>query len=283
MNGKRIKVNDFKFKYGQETIFINVYGAFKYKKNSNKYVVYSYDNSKLYYGSLFVRNNEIVIMLSKDDSEELIDKFLNNILSGTSDNNFETISLDKITEAQIIDEGIVTEKFDISRLNELTIPKEKVKQDTTQNEKKKSVSISGIFFALFIIVVVAFFFFNPEAIMGKDKSYACSTEYNNSTLSTIVREEIKFIFDGKGKIKNVTVTSDYIFNSDTRYNKFKNDGEFYKYMDEGDTYKFIDEEKTYRVMSNVEDLREYFSTDDEDSILEYYSEKNYDCKKIETE
>ena len=283
MNGKRIKVNDFKFKDGQETIFINVYGAFKYKKNSNKYVVYSYDNSKLYYGSLFVRNNEIVIMLSKDDSEELIDKFLNNILSGTSDNNFETISLDKITEAQIIDEGIVTEKFDISRLNELTIPKEKVKQDTTQNEKKKSVSISGIFFALFIIVVVAFFFFNPEAIMGKDKSYACSTEYNNSTLSTIVREEIKFIFDGKGKIKNVTVTSDYIFNSDTRYNKFKNDGEFYKYMDEGDTYKFIDEEKTYRVMSNVEDLREYFSTDDEDSILEYYSEKNYDCKKIETE
>ena len=283
MNGKRIKVNDFKFKYGQETIFINVYGAFKYKKNSNKYVVYSYDNSKLYYGSLFVRNNEIVIMLSKDDSEELIDKFLNNILSDTSDNNFETISLDKITEAQIIDEGIVTEKFDISRLNELTIPKEKVKQDTTQNEKKKSVSISGIFFALFIIVVVAFFFFNPEAIMGKDKSYACSTEYNNSTLSTIVREEIKFIFDGKGKIKNVTVTSDYIFNSDTRYNKFKNDGEFYKYMDEGDTYKFIDEEKTYRVMSNVEDLREYFSTDDEDSILEYYSEKNYDCKKIETE
>lgn len=283
MNGKRIKVNDFKFKYGQETIFINVYGAFKYKKNSNKYVVYSYDNSKLYYGSLFVRNNEIVIMLSKDDSEELIDKFLNNILSGTGDNNFETISLDKITEAQIIDEGIVTEKFDISRLNELTIPKEKVKQDTTQNEKKKSVSISGIFFALFIIVVVAFFFFNPEAIMGKDKSYACSTEYNNSTLSTIVREEIKFIFDGKGKIKNATVTSDYIFNSDTRYNKFKNDGEFYKYMDEGDTYKFIDEEKTYRVMSNVEDLREYFSTDDEDSILEYYSEKNYDCKKIETE
>ena len=33
MDGKRIKVNDFKFKYGQETIFINVYGAFKYKKN----------------------------------------------------------------------------------------------------------------------------------------------------------------------------------------------------------------------------------------------------------
>ena len=29
MNGKRIKVNDFKFKYGQETIFINIFGAYK--------------------------------------------------------------------------------------------------------------------------------------------------------------------------------------------------------------------------------------------------------------
>ena len=42
MNGKRIKVNDFKFKYGQETIFINVFGAFKYKKNNNKYVIYDF-------------------------------------------------------------------------------------------------------------------------------------------------------------------------------------------------------------------------------------------------
>ena len=79
MNGKRIKVNDFKFKYGQETIFINVFGAFKYKKNNNKYVIYSYDNSKLYYGSLFIRDNELVIMLSKNDGENLINKFLDDI------------------------------------------------------------------------------------------------------------------------------------------------------------------------------------------------------------
>ena len=79
MNGKRIKVNDFKFKYGQETIFINVFGAFKYKINNNKYVIYSYDNSKLYYGSLFIRDNELVIMLSKNDGENLINKFLDDI------------------------------------------------------------------------------------------------------------------------------------------------------------------------------------------------------------
>ena len=249
MNGKRIKVNDFKFKYGQETIFINVFGAFKYKKNNNKYVIYSYDNSKLYYGSLFIRDNELVIMLSKNDGENLINKFLDDILTGNSDSDFEVISLDKIISAQIIDEGVINKKIDINKLDELTIPKKKTSEVVNENKKKKRISISGIFFALFIVVVVAFFFFNPEVIVGKDKNYVCDREYNHNTLSVFVREEVKLTFSGKGKVKNSVVINNYIFNSDSRYNKFKNNGEFYKYMNEGDTYKFIDEEKTYRVMS----------------------------------
>lgn len=283
MNGKRIKVNDFKFKYGQETVFINVFGAFRYKKNNNKYAVYSYDNSKLYYGSLFIRDKELVIMLSKDDNEDLIDSFLNNVLNNEKNTAFEIISLDNINSAQIIDEGIIKKKIDINKLDELTIPKKKVQEVVNKNKKKKRISISGIFFALFIVVVVAFFFFNPEVIMGKDKKYVCDREYNHNTLSILIREEVKLTFSGKGKIKNSVVTNNYIFNSDSRYNKFKNNGEFYKYMNEGDTYKFVDEEKTYRVMTNIENLGEYFSSEDEDSILEYYNGNNYKCKKIETE
>ena len=39
MIGKRIKVNDYKFVYGQETIYVNVFAAFKNKKNGNKYII----------------------------------------------------------------------------------------------------------------------------------------------------------------------------------------------------------------------------------------------------
>ena len=189
----------------------------------------------------------------------------------------------KNISAQIIDEGVINKKIDINKLDELTIPKKKNSEVVNENKKKKRISISGIFFVLFIVVVVAFFFFNPEVIVGKDKNYVCDREYNHNVLYVFVKEEVKLTFSGKGKIKNSVVTNNYIFNSDSRYNKFKNNGEFYKYMNEGDTYKFIDEEKTYRVMSNIKDLREYFSSEDEDSILEYYNEKNYKCKKIEKE
>lgn len=283
MNGKRIKVNDFKFKYGQETIFINVFGVFKYKKNNNKYVVYSYDNNKLCYGSLFIRNSEIVIMLSKNDDDSLVQRFLEDVLNGNIDDDFEVISLDKIDSAQIIDEGIVNKSFDIDRLKDLTIPKKKIKEEIPENKKKKSLSISGIFFVLFLIVVVAFFFFNPEVIMGKDKNYVCSREYIHKTLSINVKEEIKLTFNGRGKIKAASGTNDYVFNDINYYNKFKDSGEFYKYMDEGNTYKFIDKDKTYRVMDDMDNLNDYYSFEEEDLILEYYNEKNYECKKIETE
>lgn len=284
MIGKKIKVNDFKFKYGQETIFINVYGAFKYKKNNNKYIVYSYDNSKLYYGSLFVRNNELVIMLSKNDSEDLVDKFIDNILDNNDNNkDFDIISLDKIDSVQVIDEGIINKKVDINKLSELTIPINKIQEETNIKPQRRKISIYGIFFILFIIVVIVFFFLNPEIIVGRDKNYICNIEYSHKVLSIPVIEEVKITFNEKNKVKSSAITKDYVFNDAKKYNKFKNNGEFYRYMNEGDTYKFIDENKTYRVMSNVENLSEYFSSDDENSILEYYKEKNYKCKKVEVE
>ena len=69
MIGKKIKLNDYKFTYGQETIILNVFGAFKNIKSGNKYVIYSYDNKKIFYGSFFKRNKEAVIMTSKENSK----------------------------------------------------------------------------------------------------------------------------------------------------------------------------------------------------------------------
>ena len=72
MNGKVIKLNDYKFNFGQETIFLNVFAVFKNIKNGNKYIIYSYDNKKLYSGSTFIKNNEIVIDTDIRNGCELI-------------------------------------------------------------------------------------------------------------------------------------------------------------------------------------------------------------------
>ena len=131
MIGKKIKVNDYNFSYGQETVYLNVYGAFKNTKSGNKYTIYSYDNNnnKLYYGSYFQRGKTAVIMISKDNSKEIIKEFIESILTQKQNEKFEILPLEEINSVEIIDELIYDEPIDISMLHEMTIPKLKVKEE----------------------------------------------------------------------------------------------------------------------------------------------------------
>ena len=164
MFGKVIRLNDFKFTFGQETVYLNVFAVFKNKKSGNKYIIYSYDNKKLYSGSAFIKNNEIVVMISKSEEDAVIKDFTNKLANEEDDDNYEIISLDKVTSIQIIDEKLCNFDVDINKLCDITIPKPEVKKDEVP--PKKSGSIATLFFVIFILIVAAFLFFNPEIFTG---------------------------------------------------------------------------------------------------------------------
>lgn len=46
MKEKIIKLNDFKFTFGQSTTCFNDFSAFRRRKNCNKCIIYSYVNQK---------------------------------------------------------------------------------------------------------------------------------------------------------------------------------------------------------------------------------------------
>lgn len=156
MIGKRIKVNDYKFVYGQETIYVNVFAAFKNKKNGNKYIIYSYDNKKIYFGTLFVREQEIIVMTSKEDISNIIKNFIDLLLNGNVDSDYEVISLDNINSIQIIDESIYNNTVDINKLSDLTIPKSKLKEDVNTNKKVNKKKIL-LFLVIIVVIVIAGF------------------------------------------------------------------------------------------------------------------------------
>lgn len=282
MIGKKIKVNDYKFLYGQEIVYLNVYGAFKNIKSGNKYIIYSYENNnkKIYYGSYFQRGKEAVIMTSKQNSKELVKKFIDIIITEKNSTDFEILSLEEITSIEIIDELVYDEPVDIPMLYDKTIPKPVVKEETSIHKKKKPFSIAVFFFILFIIVVIAFFLFNPEVILGKNKNYVCTKSYLHNTLPSSVTEKITLTFSAKSMIKKIDITTDYSFNNTNYYTEFKDKSYFYKYMEEGDTYKFIDDKYTYRVFSNINTEEEYFLPSDENELISYYQNKEYTCKVV---
>lgn len=277
MIGKKIKIIDYKFTYGEETIYINVYGAFKHLKSGNRYIIYSYDNKKLYYGSFFVKDNIGTIMSSKDTDKDIINSFINSILSNNT-NEYEIINLNEINGIQVIDELLFDSEVDINKLYECTIPKEKVQEVIT---KKGNFSFAILGIILLFIVIGVFFFVNSEIITGRNKLYVCEKSANDNKLHMVVNEKINLSFSNNGDIINMNLIYDYVFNDANYYNEFKNKNYFYKYLEEGDTYKFDDSTYTYRVFRSVDVTNDFFLPNSEEDLLVYYRNNGYDCNEKE--
>lgn len=274
MIGRTIKISDYKFTYGQENVYVNVFGAFKNVKNGNKYIIYSYDNKKLYYGSFFVRDNIGTVMVSKDTDTNIIKNFVEDILSKKKNDKYEIINLDKIESIQIIDEKIYESSVDIEKLNEITIPKKKENEVVEQPKKRFPFFVLGII--LLFIVIGLFFFVNPEVIKGKNIIYTCTKTYNHKELASDIKEDRVIVFN-KDKVISMSIDTDYIFFDKEYYNDFKNKGIFYKYMNETDTYKFDDTHYTYRVFSKVDVNTDYFLPSKEEELITYFKNDGYDC------
>lgn len=281
MFGKVIRLNDFNFTFGQETVYLNVFAVFKNKKSGNKYIIYSYDNKKLYSGSAFIKNNEIVVMISKSEEDAVIKDFTNKLANEEDDDNYEIISLDKITSIQIIDEKLCNFDVDINKLYDITIPKPEVKKEEVP--PKKSGSIATLFFVIFILIVAAFLFFNPEIFTGKNEKYVCSKSYSHNKLPASVNEKIELIFSSKGVIMSIDIKSDYVFSDVSYYKEFRDKSYFYQYFKEGDTYKFDDSTYTYRLFSSISTEENYFLPSAKGELLDYYQKDGYTCKVVNDE
>lgn len=276
MIGKRIRISDYKFTYGQETVYINVFGVFKNIKSGNKYIVYSYDNKKLYFGSFFVKDNIGTVMVSKDTDKDIIKNFIDNVISGNNDNSYEIENLDSIQSIQIIDELIYDYSVDINKLDEITMPKEKIEEVKETPKKKVSLFVIGIM--VLLIVIGVFFFVNPEVINGKNIIYSCDKNYRHNELPATINENRIVTFNSKGIIMSIDINTDYVFNDIDYYNEFKNKSYFYKYVEEADTYKFDDTNYTYRVFSKIDVNTDYFLPDNKEELISYFENDGYNCK-----
>lgn len=277
MNGKKIKLNDYKFTYGQETIYLNVIGFFKHQ-NGNKYLIYSYDNdSKLHYGVAHPRNKEIVIMTAKTDIKEIIKSYLATLLEGSENKKIESLSLKEIESIQIIDDYTYDEPVDIPKLIDLTIPKPKAKEE----EKKTNtiIAVAPIFFALFIFVVAAFFIINPQIFIGDDEKYVCIKTYPHEKLPANVIDTETVTFNGKGELIRYDKYVDNIFTDIEYYRNFKL-GEFYKYLS-AQGYKFLDETYTFRLLYENSIDENFKLSKDKTNLLDYYNDNGYSCEEVE--
>ena len=217
-------------------------------------------NSVVSYRSIFIHN------------------FIDDFMHDKNMDEYDIISLDKIDSIQIIDDASISFDVDMNALYKKSIPKE-INSSNVEVKEKKGISISYIFFALFLIVLALFFFFNPEVLKGEDIKYVCDKKYDHEVLPARIDEKVELVFNAKGNITSIDITSDYIFNDTDYYNEYRDNGYFYQYMNKGDTYKFIDDTYTYRVFSKIDTSNDYFMPTKLDELISYYKDNNYSCKE----
>lgn len=279
--GKIVRVDEYNITYGKETDYLKVFAGFKYKKDGNKYVIYSHDSKNLFYGSLFIKDEKIIIMDVKSDISSVIKEFISLLLECKVSDDFEIISLDNVDSAEIIGENkLEIDSQSVLDLIDRTIPKKSEKVSIDTKKKSKKGSIIGICIFLVVILVLTFLIFNPSLFEGKKKKVVCTKNYIHTNLNAIVSENASLTFSGKDKIISIDITTDYKFTDSSLYEEFVKKNYFYQYMKDGDTYKLDNDNATYRVFSSIDTEVDYFLPTSYSDLISDYENKGYDCALV---
>ena len=288
--GKVLKVFTNELTFGKNDRQVNVFGLFKYKKNSTNYIVYGDVNDQyniVYYATAHIKGNSILTLdAKKEEDNNAVKEYIFKITNNESMTDYERLSLKDIDTIEIIGFSKIEVKPEvISSLIELTIPKKKEEQKSLKTTKKKKSPLKTVLLILIIACLGggAYIFFtnqpDPNMIV---KSITCKINYDHQELEAIVYEEKTFNFNNQDNLENIDTLNSYVFNTTNDYLEFVNKGLYFKYMpgdDEDGGYSLDDENNTYKITTKEKIDEEYAEATAYEEVLTYYKSKGYTCEE----
>ena len=280
MTGKILKIasNDLYGNVDDRTI--SVFACFEHTKYMNNYIVFSINEEnkkrKLYYGSIHMKNNSIVIFNVKDNIKKYIDEFLNEYLTDKI-NSFKILDISMMSKVELVSYNEMEyDKIDI--LDNKSIPKVVVKENIVTKEKKPILMYMLILFLVLFGIGITILYLKPELFTIKYKGLECTNNlYDNEIgLNYDIDKDIKF--DKNDKVSNISVVRTYTFLDSNSYNEFKNNNSQNLYFTNGEGYKYIDNELKFKLF-----YQESSVIDDYDEMLTYLVREGFSCVDREYE
>lgn len=295
MNGKTIKVVEYNLSFGSNDRMVNILGVFRYKTNNNMYIIYSDVDIKyniIYYGSSYIKNNQVLSIASNQkDTEEIVKEYIYKSINNEQLDNFQMISLDNIEGLEIISSNKIEVKPDVLyQLIEKNIPKNLEKEESTsieKSKKKKSNKLTIIIVLILVLGISLFYLFNNMSSKNDStKLFVCTKEYLHDTLDAKVEEENTYYFNNFDEVEKVNNKKIYYFQKKDSYSSFIKNGTMYKYMpddkegswDKSDTEYWFKTDVTINVDSSYQEEKKY------ESAINYYRKNGFYCiEKVEEE
>ncbi len=284
MNGKVIKIfnNDL---YGNpDDRYLSVFVAFEHKKYMNKYCLFAIDGEyykrELYYGSIHLKENALIIFSINEAAKPYIDKFLEEYLAGNIDTKeYELIDISKCERVELIS-STVTASDKLDTLEKISIKREEEK--TLKNNQKSGKG--GLIFLLILFIALGlgltYLYLNPSLMTTELKMLDCHKDDFNKVLDMEYKSNKIVRFNKKESPGLVENTDVYTFTDKEKYEDFKNNNKESIYFKMPGEYKYIDEDmelkiyylEDFSIISNYDEMHEYLINEGYTCSEETYEE-----------
>jgi len=278
MSGKVLKVSSNDLYGNADDRVVRVYACFCHTKYMNNYVVFSFEGNteKLYYGSIHLKANSLVVFAVKDNVKKFIIEFVDEFMNGKL-NNYKILDINNMTKVELVSYS-ETEYDKLLLLDEKSIHRLVSKEDVIVKEKKP------IFIYLLIIILVLFglgitlLYFKPELFVIKYKGLDCIGNIYDNDMGLYYDIEKNIVFDTDDKLEKIDVIRTYTFLDSESYDEFKNNDSQNQYFTNGEGYKYIDSEFKFKVF-----YQEKTVIDDYEEMLVYLKGEGFNCIEREYE
>lgn len=275
MSGKILKVSSNDLYGNADERQVAVFAAFNHKKYMNKYVIFSfvgeYNKKLLYYGSIHMKNDSIVIFSVRDDVFKYIDEFTLEYLNDNLDpKEYEIYDISNINKVELVSYSS-KESEDLEKLDQKSILKVEA---LVEEEEKKPIFLYFILVLLFLALGgVTFLYFNPDAFTVRNKKLNCSSELYNEDMEMKYVRDYEILFDRDDKLKKMNAVDSYTFSDEETYLEFKEDNKQNTYFEiDNGGYKYIDSELKLKLI-----YEDKIIIDDYDELFAYLKSEGYSC------
>lgn len=276
MNGKILKISSNDLYGNVDERQVVVFACFNHIKYMNKYVLFTflgeYNKKKLYYGSVHVKDDSLIIFSVKNDVINYINTFINEYMQGRiNTNEYQIMNISNINKVVLVSYSEMS--FDkLSELDALSIKKEEPKEILQEKEKKPVFLYLVLIVLILLLVGITYFYINPEAFQVKYKSLDCTQEKYNDDLMMEYVEKRTVTFDKKDKIDKIEVIDIYTFSDEEEYASFRDNEKQNEYFKIDGSFKYNDDSLELRIIYQDSSI-----IDSYDEIKGYFEKEGYDC------
>ena len=261
---------------------VSVFTCFTHVKYSDNYIIFAdYDNYKngiLYYGTVYIKGNTVVIFDIKQDKENIVFDFVNKITSGANDSEYSIINISNMTEVEIISKNEKNVGSELlNKLDELTIPKEVV--DASEEERNESLGFLYFMLIIFILLLGGsiYLYFNKDKYLKQYDKVVCTLSNTNDGYK--YSDKLYLEFDSKNELRYLNHDVSYQFDNKNDYNNFKYTNLWAE--NKMSDYNFDDSKLIFTYTNSSKTIEDNELMTAYDEVIGYYKSNGYDCIKEE--